>query len=482
MPAKLVVTTDDKDVQKALDAMVRKVQKLTDANRKLATESRKATGQARRGASALGSQLKSAVAGYMSVSAAIGLVNRGIQKQIELQDKAAGIQTTIADAQAKVIKNIGDATGAETKAEFAKVRKLTSDIGFQSEVPLLLAYSSIISATGSRGTTMNVLREVAPLFRDQQEDMPEFGGALADVMKATGDDNAKRNAALILAMQSQLRLTSFSAFKEVAPALGAAALADTSGDDLTAVRQGGAMFSALGKMSGDITGATSKTAVSNLARNLRDAVPELQTSFARLAAVQASPELQEQVLASGFKGAVKMYVEDLVRNPRGKTATLMHAAYGKIQGSEATLDMKVAQLRGLTPELQNVGTTRAAEGITEQFLTSGTKGRKAMLRKILDESLTGASRGGVEFSEAWGRMKIWDLGGGSADPQAVIAALEARIRELEGKMGLGLLPHAPEGMMTDESRENVGYLKEQIAVLREIKAGQRPVVLNAHTE
>jgi len=425
-------TSDDKELMRTLDKMHRKLVQLEQDNNRLARESEKASKKGKDGLSSMVVGAAKAAAGYMSVAGAVAALNSELRNKIALDNKARDTAVSTADAQAAAIKNLGDVDNATAKRFLADMRKLKGKAGFQSEAPILLAASSILSATGGdRKKTADIVAAAAPLFRDKQEDLATFGGAMGDVMKASGSTNAKQTAALMLAIQGQARFEDLAAFGNVAPALASAGVADTSGNKLRATREASALFAGIGQRAGDKEGAVTKTAVANLAGNLAEVVPEKQTAFERLAVVQQDAKLQEEVLRSGFKGSIKLVIQELVSNADSQTAGMVNDAFAKIKGSEAAYDRKVDQLQTLTPELTAAKQTRAAQAAQEGAELSDQAGAaQATMRDALEKAYK------VNRSWAmtrWSSMKVYDtrvgMAGSIDDDAAAMHAAHAGAQE-----------------------------------------------------
>jgi hypothetical protein len=388
-------TSDDKDIMKTLDKMHRKMVLLEQDNKKLARESEKASKKGKGGFDGMIVGAAKAATGMLSVASAVRVVNAELRNKIELDKRAAGTAMDVSGGQAAVIKNLGDVDDATAKQFLVSMRQLKSKAGFQSETPLLQAASSILSASGGdRKKTYDILSAAAPLFKDKQDDLATFGGAMGDMMKSTGSTDAKQTAALMLAIQGQARFEDLSAFQNVAPAIASAGVNDTSGNKLRATREAAALFAGIGQRAGDKEGAVTKTAVANLASNLARLVPEKDTAFERLAVVQKDAKLQEEVLRSGFKGSIKPIIKELVSGADSQTARGVQGAFAKIQGSEAAYDRKVSQLATVTKELETTNTARSSQAVAENLRLANKAGAEvATIREATYQAMkeSGAS-------------------------------------------------------------------------------------------
>lgn len=449
MAVEFKFTGDANQLAKEYDKLVRKVDKLEKANAGLAAKSKQvarqqkeSTSTASRGISTMIAGVGAWAASYVSVTAAIGLVNTALQEQARLSEEAHQTNIRVAGSQAAVLKNIGDVSDEETKAFLYKVDQIRQQTGFSSVVPLQQAASSILSATGGdQQKTLDILSASAPLFGTDPDNLATFGSSLGDVMKASGIKDARANAALMLGIQGQARFEDLSAFKNVAPALAAADVVtggenETAADKLRDAREAAAAFAAIGSRAGDPDGNLTKTAAANLFANLRNvtrdagAPAEVDTFKERLDFVRANPELQPEVLKSGFKGAIKPIIEEFISSPESTTSRTFEDALSKIQASEEAFARKEVQLAGLTPELRAKTVTDASTGNIEDLKRDPDKAAAAAARQVLvdtqKEVQTGVTGPLVRFMD---RVEFDVAVGQGAPPEVKAAQLMGKVIE-----------------------------------------------------
>jgi hypothetical protein len=282
---KFTGTSDFEKVKKDYESLARHTAKVESENQKLRRTSdqvgnsfRKSNRIHSRAMSSAMSSVKSLALQYVGVQSAIQLVNKELEHSKMLSERALQATMTTAAAESAVIKNIGDVPGPVASQFIQRTKDISQQSGLPDSRSALMAASSILSATaGNREQTLAIIKAAAPFFRDTPEDLAQFGGAMGDVMKVTGQ-GAQDTAALMLAIQGQARFETLAAFKEVAPALASASVV-TKGDRVQNTRETAALFAAIGSRSGDVEGAITKTAVANLTANLARVVPELDTTF-----------------------------------------------------------------------------------------------------------------------------------------------------------------------------------------------------------
>lgn len=426
------------------------------------------------------------VAGWANVGTAIDLVNRSFAEHRRLSQESMRANMSVADSQAAIIKNIGDATDTQTTAFIDRVAAISQKAGFSSLPQMNLAAGDVLSATGGdQERTLKILDQSALLFKDKPEDLAKFSGAVADIMRVTGNDDVKENIGLMLAMQSQARFTNLGAFKEVAPALAAGQTVTPGADRAISTRETAALFAAIGGRIADPEGSRTKTAVANLAANLARIVPEKNTTFERLAMVQADPELQAKALKSGFEGAVKPVIAELLSGPETQTAREVMAAHEKIVGSATMVDTKIRQLEGLTPQLQMKAASERSAGNIEAFQLDSSIGRDAAVRDLVSKTLEQtrpAGEQGAWLTEGVGDW-MFDAGawrgayGGDSPEAAGMVRLERRIDlivgrqpQLFGSMVSGEVSKDEFAALDAKAQQQVELLQRQIEILERQEA------------
>lgn len=415
---KFTATSNFSKVEGDLRKIQRENIKLREEIRKVATESKKGSEEGRRGQQNLSRAVSGGVqslarqaAAYLSVQAAIQAVNQELEKRIRLENESTSTQIKVADAQAKAIRNLGDVTDKQAKQFLGRVEGLARSTGIKRE-QLLAASSDVLSATGgNRQQTLDILRQAGPLLRDDQAQLGEFGGAVADLQRATGVKDVKQAIGLVLSTQGQARITGLEGFTNAAPALAAVTGTDSSGDAVRAARQGGALFSAIGAQTADKKGAVSKTATIALATQLQRFLPEedivrpgqetikgtgLSTLFERIEALQKDATLRQKFLfgdkdrgiaAASFEKEAQTPIRRLLSDPNSAEAQSLRAAFAKISLDAGLVEQKQRQLTGLTAQLSTASAQRQLDVAVEGRQSEDIAGsRRALARRLANES------------------------------------------------------------------------------------------------
>lgn len=363
MAVQFKFTGDDKDVQRALErmekqynALIATTKKGTDETKKMAAEAKKAFedtrtplerwakkmqelnalvkqgaidqetfGRAAKKASdelnkadkSGGGLMKAALdtaKGYLSVASAIALVNAQLEKTNRLNAEAKAGQMTVADAQAKLMRNMGSLSPKQ-RAEVISNTKAMATKNKQDEAETTLAVSEAFSAGATPAQALAAVNAAQKLVpeRGALGERQTVTGAILDVAKLTKSDDAMANAGLIQAMGEKARVSSIEmTTKNLVPALGA--MQAIGGGT---PQENAAILAALTQV-GDTTGAISGTAGTRLAMEMMEAYPEkdtpifdatgkrkgmragtgLKTNLERLRRIQSTKETREKFLGT----------------------------------------------------------------------------------------------------------------------------------------------------------------------------------------
>jgi hypothetical protein len=129
------------------------------------------------GVSNLIGSLSQAAAGYFSVTAALEIHNRELQRKLELEKKSASFAVNTASGDIAVRAAIGDVRRDEYQKFLSSVRQMNVDTKFGDERSLKMGAASVLSGTGgNQELTLDILRAAAPLYRDKPADLPSFAG------------------------------------------------------------------------------------------------------------------------------------------------------------------------------------------------------------------------------------------------------------------------------------------------------------------
>lgn len=508
-------TSDMSKVAKDLDMAQRKVVTLEEKLKNVTKESKnnensfKATFEGGLG------QLKGMVSGYLSLSGAVSLVNAGLAEQKRISQEIHRVQMTAADAQAEVVKNLGNVSTEQASKFLKEVEGIAQKSGAPSVAPVYMAAAATISAVaGNEGLTKNILAESVPLFKNKLDELPQFAGAVGDLATIAGASSREQIRGiigLVLTTQTQARITSLDAFKNAAPALAATAAVDTGKDRIRALKEGGALFAAIGGAIKDPEGALTKTATSEVATALNDLLPEkdvfsadgelkrkgtgLKTLGERLAVVQGDINLQrrfwetgEGMQAASFRGPIQPVIRQLIGDKDSEAANRFRGAMTSISADPNVTKQILTNLGSATPQLALAATSKASMGSIESFQLGSGLGTQAQARKTIGETLDQTRTGITGFlglDKQVSSLTFEGMQGIAGSTEAAIGVLRGKERSIRqpfgtlgsaamGAAGLGLLSgvQRPESMLSAGEKEMIALLRDQIRILEESKAAQ----------
>lgn len=468
--------SDDKEVIAAIDKMNKKLGELQEKNRKLAEDTAKSSKQAASSFDDATDALAGMAAGYLSVAAAVGLVTKELQSKFELEQKAADLQKVAANAERDFLRNLGLVGGANQQSAIRNLQQ----IGQRQGVPMADLYgaagAALSASGGDIGKTMSAVEEAAKIAPDSPQVMQELASAMIDLGKATKSGDVQEGLRILIASGQLSRVKDWRQLGINAPqGIVGASNYGASAESATA------MFAALSNVSADPTGAMTATAMVQLSKQLRDALPENDTysfdgkgrrkldakgtgltSFdERLQHLWNNPEAAERLKAS-LVGEAKMMpgMEQLI-TPGSVTQKAYLDNLKTIQGISgkgfgASLDNTALQ--------QNAKLDRAGEEQMLRELTNATgSGRYAIIRANVDKAAQAAGFGYVDRTMAGINAKGRSF---AQDPFSMgIGALEDLQDASRARKNVyGVDTKGPSG------REAVDVLQEQIEILRASQA------------
>lgn len=341
------MTTDEKDVQAALQRLTREMTKLRDQNNQLRESTKKGSQEStsffQQGAMGLAKM----VAGYMSVHAAMQLVTSEMEKQRGLDEKARFEQASLAE----VIRGTKLAFQPDATLRAEDLEQTILDVGQRTRTDPKAVAAALQDAFSARGDMSNevAVDAVEQAFRLKPGDT-ELARTLSafalDVAKVTGDTDMRKAIGFITQMQQNARVTDpVQAGKNLVPAVASLV---QQGDS---VEEAAELTAAFTQLAQDPTGEKARTAVISLGEQLGEFVPDKQAKdergkfaipaeqredFAgatdtteRIAVMQQSPELRRAFLATAsFERATAAASRRILSGEEGALKALEQARTG----------------------------------------------------------------------------------------------------------------------------------------------------------
>lgn len=398
------------------------------------------------GFSNLAARIGTMITGAAAARVSINLLTKEFRNLKEAQADSAKAQTD----RAQALRNAAFALGGDPTMDAPGLEKALVGISGRAGVSvrdLAVGAADVLSARGDAtpAQALKALESAARLAPDQPGNLGTFAASALDISKATGQ-TADQALGQILSVGSQSRVTSLKGITEnIAPAL----IGLTKfGDD---PRNAGALVAAVSQGGVDPTGATSRTSAISLAAQLEKFLPDLKSTFERIAAVQGSDELRSKFLAeASFEKAFIPVARGLLSGDANtaERRALAAAQQNIKQGpaAEAELRKTLDSINSL-PSVQSARIGLAVESTKERLQALDTAGAQASIsREAIGSLLKASGATGFAQSAALSAFEAESLGG-SVDPATGLAN---RLRVRAGTIlnplpagGVGIGPSLP---------------------------------------
>lgn len=339
------------------------------------------------------------------IAAIAGQLRAEYDNLVSRQKTAADKQIDTAAAQRAAIGNLGKDPTMNADQLNSEIEKISAETGVAPK-DLFLAASSALSARGQlpAKAALDAIRMSAINSPDDTSGLAVTAGALLDLQKKAGG-NAKTNMGMILGGKQAARVESTQAFAQnVIPA--AFQLQDFGDTQQEAM----ALMAMLTQSMGDTQGSMAGTAAIQLAKQLKEAMPKLGSTTARIKALQSDPKyagLKKKLLGTGkgaLVGEAKAYTtyQGLLKGKDTTQGQLFETALGAVPTvatAEKVFDETQAAVNA-QPIQQTATVNRAistaADRVSLRDITGGLSGvSREGLQKILKAS--GVSKTGQDF-------------------------------------------------------------------------------------
>ena len=377
--------------------------------------------QGMRGQSAAAASLLTSAKGYLgawlSIQGAVSFVTREMQLQLAIFDKTAADTDRMADAQRRLITNLGPNTTSAQKRQFInEIIALAQEPGIAMSPTVLTAQASrMVSATNldfepRKALVIETIRQAAPLFINRPEEFGSFGGALqafVSTMKREGIGlTAKESFGLFVTAQSRFRTEEVVKLKNLVPVLRQAEAAELLGErepgrplSLKTAKAVMAGFAVIGSEAEDPDSEKTRTAMNKLIKTLENKFPDLTFIEQREAAGRLSPAEMKEFLKPlnalrGIGSTVEMFLRGQDRLEGDFQATMKALVV-----SQEDTDRLTRDLLGLTEVLRQSTGTRVAMAVAEatRLRDPSPAGARARILE-LTESEAGFGRSLIRLS------------------------------------------------------------------------------------
>lgn len=466
-------TSEDKDVQKALDQMTKSLQKYVEENRRLKEESKQTResqkglwAEAERGAE----RMHSLMDGLLQVQ---GAYNSMLEQTRRLQELAANAARGTAGSQREFLTNLGNIPRAEMEREVARIEAAAKRTG----IPVGTLYSAAGMATAAKGNlsvaqSVSHVEQATGLTRDSAQ-LPEVAMGLLNVSNLLGTSDPKTAAGFLLAMGEQAPVPSM---RQIASNLVPAAKSVAARGGTAA--EAAALVNTIASSMQDPEGRMAGTAGIALSDQLFEQVPGQTSPLARLQFLQQNPGAAKAFIQkSSFEKKAQATIEALL-DPNSTQSQILRENVAKFPGINTlagSFDQFVGKVDSFGLQQFAVTEGKLQQAIERARLSNEEGAQTATIRQFLSDALdeSGAWDFPVLGRKGW-LMKGFEsrVAGGvnnlfrgrESPEEAAIAVLEAR------KAQLGVGP------------ETDAKLDEMIEELRAIRGNQRAVNPEAHRE
>lgn len=535
MAVQFKFTGDDKDVQRALErmekqynALIATTKKGTDETKKMAAEAKKAFEDTRtplerwakkmqelnalvkqgaidqetftRAAKKAGQELEKtnkpanglvqsalqAASGYLSVAAALGLVNAALSDKIALEKASSDKQQEMANKQREALINLGTATKQERSEILGGLAGISKRTGVK-QGDLMAALPGLTSAQGALSTPqmMSALEMAARVAPHNAETMGELALGLENTASLTGSKDMQENMGFQLGIGRGTQIKNLGDINKylIRGAIGVKGFGGSATD-------AAAIVSTLTSTMKDTEGRLSQTAGISLAQQLAEFMPEkdrfttdergrkkleargtgLTDTASRIAAMQSDANLRDQFMAkASFEHQAFIPIQQMltggtegagILESRKKDIQLGAAAKATAADFMATVENE--------PMQQGAASVRKGESVVEEMLLNNEDAaRKDRARNLMVNALWASG----EYLPGRLESRLMFEASGRDPEESAIAQLERRRGRVKGWSG-------------ESKREvdTIAGIDEVIAELKKISSQQRNRNPELHAE
>lgn len=394
--------SDEKEVMAAINKMNAEMEKLIAKNKKLSEDSAKGSKSSAGAMEGLAKGAIAAASGIATASTAMSVLRHETEALYEFQSKAAQAQLSTADAQAKLFRSLGTISADQRKKVFADLNSIAKETGV-TQRQLYNSASFAVAASGSNDSTAvtSAIRQAARLAPDNAAEMDATAAGLLDLTSLTGTNDAKKNMGFMLAMGAQTRVTSLDKINAnlVPGALGVKGFGGSA-------NEAAGLVDTLTELMKDPTGAVSKTAAINLAKNMEKMFPNIGNSpLENIKAIQNDPAMRTKFLKdAGIEAEAYTPVSQLLTKGSSASEQLMSniASMPTLDRAGVDADRFISEMK--SEQLQRVGELNRQGIATEDrmLIDDLRAGSSSVLRERTLASIGAAEPGYMKsVSRGW---------------------------------------------------------------------------------
>lgn len=392
-------------------------------------------------------------------------------------------QITVDQSRAVLRRNLGGASNEDIKKVQEAATSISDSTGV-SESFINAGLASAISASGGNiEASIKAVTTAAKFSPDSPGDIGTVAGALLDLAKATGTDDANVNLGFLSAIGVQGRVVDLNQqAQNLSPGvIGTLAFGGN-------YRESGAALAALTNASADFSGASSSTAVIQLANQL-EAFDKGNDTFdgktigGRIAALQQNPELAQKFLAdASFEQKSVGVIRQLLTDSTSTAAKEYQNSLAAIGSVDELRERGKRSVEVLDIENNAAATARRERAIARAAEAAATERPEESLSSAEIEDLKNlAQRRGASRSAVDAVAILNSLDGDGVTPEEAASGFRSQAELLRRGTATqaGFIPASENSLQSADALIKVAELleaqiaetKKQTAAIQEEKRG-----------
>jgi len=418
-----------------LDALARKMDRVEASSRK-ATQTAKG-GLADAGKEALA--FTSAFTGVGSATAGILAIAHQVRQEYDALLARQRESMMAQRGAGEALREVRKVFAPDPTMNAAQMERRLGDIAVKHGSNIATVSSAATTAFSAKGQLSNeaaasAIEAAVRMAPTNAGEAATLSGRYQDVMKATGQTDARAVAGWLTAVQQGSRIATMSGVGQNAvPAINALVATGDSAE------QAAEVFNTINQLMADQEGSLSRTATINLASQLQKAFPQLKGTQARIAAVQGDAGVREKFLkGASFDAASKNFITALLS---GEAAAV--GAYGAAQRSVPALNAAQAAEFERQMAFINGGDFQPVVGVGQRGqaalerlrLRDRIGGLQGAAREEYDRAIAAVNLPGPDWAaKKWRALNIW--GESTIDQRNPIATMEDDLNRLAARQGI----------------------------------------------
>ncbi len=422
-----------------------------------------------------------------SVQKALQLARQASDEYTASAEKFKQFSLSLAGNQENALKNLSGLPTAEKEDLLNKaIPELQKQTGFGDQGKMIDAFADAYSAGGSVPNAMKAVGAAAKITRNTPEQLQTYSGAAIDIMRSAQVDDAEGALGFLLQTGAISRVNDPEKLARNVPSVVAAAGNNAKGDnDQEAAKVAASVYGVLSKEAADSKGEMSATASIQLLEQVREFFekdkhgPDPGSPLSRITTLQQNAALRDEFLKDLHGEAkAKPGMENLVT---GGTAAAKEFQENipNLSFTRKEFEALEKETRTATPQLKMGTDQNQANAASQNFHLSAAGKLRALdgqAWEIRNKALEETDLGFMDTANRWVGSRVerpLHYMAGTSQVDTALYELEGRAYKYsDGNRESDLKAAEERGDETSAAvyREQLQYLKEQIALLKQLKA------------